>query len=185
MAVQRSPVGIVLTLSRDYFRMRKPLQRRIYELARKHCGRQVEWSVSVATLAKKTGSASPLRVFRAMLREMIRVNRLPDYILSEEAGRHPAHHPARRGPGTRRRPAPASRNAGPSPRPGADIHALQAEWRNWWRQRGGQGCAARKGPSWDGSERGPDGKSATCRQAMSDRRVIVANLLGLPGVLCL
>ena len=30
----------VLTLSRDYFRLRKPLERRIYELARKHCGRQ-------------------------------------------------------------------------------------------------------------------------------------------------
>ena len=29
----------VLTLSRDYFRLRKPLERRIYELARKHCGR--------------------------------------------------------------------------------------------------------------------------------------------------
>ena len=30
----------VLTLSRDYFRLRKPLERRVYELARKHCGRQ-------------------------------------------------------------------------------------------------------------------------------------------------
>ena len=28
----------VLTLHRDYFRLRKPLERRIYELARKHCG---------------------------------------------------------------------------------------------------------------------------------------------------
>jgi plasmid replication initiation protein len=30
----------VLTLNRDYFRLGKPLERRIYELARKHCGRQ-------------------------------------------------------------------------------------------------------------------------------------------------
>ena len=37
----------VLTLSRDYFRLRKPLERRIYELARKHCGRQNSWQVSV------------------------------------------------------------------------------------------------------------------------------------------
>lgn len=29
----------VLTLHSDYFRLRKPLDRRIYELARKHCGR--------------------------------------------------------------------------------------------------------------------------------------------------
>ncbi len=55
----------VLTLSRDYFRMRKPLERRIYELARKHCGRQFEWMVSIAVLAKKSGSTSPLRVFRS------------------------------------------------------------------------------------------------------------------------
>ena len=61
----------VLTLHRDYFRLRKPLERRIYELARKHCGRQPEWQISVAVLAKKTGSTSPVRVFRAMLRQMI------------------------------------------------------------------------------------------------------------------
>jgi plasmid replication initiation protein len=40
----------VLTLSRDYFRLRRPLERRLYELARKHCGRQPEWRVSVDTL---------------------------------------------------------------------------------------------------------------------------------------
>ena len=28
----------VLTLHRDYFRLRKPLERRVYEIARKHCG---------------------------------------------------------------------------------------------------------------------------------------------------
>ena len=30
----------VLTLHRDYFRLRKPLERRIYEIARNHCGSQ-------------------------------------------------------------------------------------------------------------------------------------------------
>jgi hypothetical protein len=30
----------VLTLSRDYFRLREPVDRRVYELARKHCGEQ-------------------------------------------------------------------------------------------------------------------------------------------------
>ena len=36
----------VLTLHRDYFRLRKPIERRVYELARKHCGQQDEWRVS-------------------------------------------------------------------------------------------------------------------------------------------
>ena len=35
----------VLTIHRDYFRLRKPLERRMYELARKHCGRKDEWRI--------------------------------------------------------------------------------------------------------------------------------------------
>ena len=30
----------VLTLHQDYFRLRKPIERRVYEIARKHCGKQ-------------------------------------------------------------------------------------------------------------------------------------------------
>ena len=44
----------VLTLSRDYFRLRKPLERRIYELARKHCGRQDSWQISGSSLRTAT-----------------------------------------------------------------------------------------------------------------------------------
>jgi len=40
----------VLTLHRDYFRLRKPLERRIYEIARKHCGQQDRWKVSLSLL---------------------------------------------------------------------------------------------------------------------------------------
>ena len=45
-----------LTLHRDYFRLRKPIQRRLYELARKHCGQQTKWSPYLKTLYKKSGS---------------------------------------------------------------------------------------------------------------------------------
>ena len=75
----------VLTLHRDYFRLRKPLERRIYELARKHCGSQEKWQVSVETLQKKTGASSHIRVFRAMLRDLVTHNHLPDYVV-EMAG---------------------------------------------------------------------------------------------------
>src|SRR3546814_4933210 len=67
----------VLTLHRDYFRLRKPLERRIYELARKHCGAQEKWSISVETLQKKTGASSHLRVFRSMLRDLVAHDHLP------------------------------------------------------------------------------------------------------------
>ena len=76
----------VLTLSREYFGLRKPLERRIYELSRKHCGMQAEWRIGLALLQRKCGSDAPLRVFRAALRRMIAEDGLPDYSLAEEPG---------------------------------------------------------------------------------------------------
>ncbi|MBP9804967.1 MAG: replication initiator protein A [Candidatus Accumulibacter sp.] len=75
----------VLTLSRDYFRLRKPLDRRIYELARKHCGKQSRWQVGLATLHEKTGSTSALREFRRAIRELVESNELPDYLVEFDA----------------------------------------------------------------------------------------------------
>src|SRR6187401_2352352 len=72
----------VLTLHRDYFGLRKPLERRVYEIARKHCGRQAEWKIGIETLLKKTGSTSPRRVFRKMIRDIAEEDGLPDYSLS-------------------------------------------------------------------------------------------------------
>lgn len=75
----------VLTLSRDYFRLRKPLDRRIYELARKHCGAQPKWRVSLKALHEKSGSASPLRNFREDVRRLAESNELPDYRVAFDA----------------------------------------------------------------------------------------------------
>lgn len=127
----------VLTLSRDYFRLRKPLERRIYELARKHCGRQAAWTVSVDTLLKKSGSASPRRVFRAMLREMIKAGHLPDYDMTEQPGdliRFTLQGQMIDGP-----PPVLSEAAYEAARalmPGVDVYGLEAEWRGVWARTG-------------------------------------------------
>lgn len=75
----------VLTLSRDYFQLRKPLERRIYEIARKHCGLQPEWRVSLSKLHLKCGSTSELRVFRQQVVRIVAANEahghLPDYAI--------------------------------------------------------------------------------------------------------
>lgn len=71
----------VLTLHRDYFRLRKPLERRMYELARKHCGQQEQWKCSVEILHKKSGSKSPLKHFRYLLKEAMKNDHLPDYMV--------------------------------------------------------------------------------------------------------
>jgi len=130
----------VLTLSRDYFRLRKPLERRIYELARKHCGRQDSWRISVTVLHKKSGSASPRRVFRAMLREMIAANPLPDYDLTEEPG--DILRVSLRAGVIETPPPPivtaAALDQARALMPGADVHALAAEWRGVWARTGAQ-----------------------------------------------
>lgn len=75
----------VLTLHRDYFRLRKPLERRVYEIARKHCGHQSEWRIGLPLLLKKTGSQSPEKRFRQMIKELAESNHLPDYFVEFDA----------------------------------------------------------------------------------------------------
>ncbi len=128
----------VLTLSRDYFRLRKPLERRVYELARKHCGRQPSWQISLATLHKKSGSAAPLRVFRAAIRRMIGDANLPDYTLREEPGDLIVFE--RQGqvlePGRAPVLPETAYDRARDLAPGWDVYALEAEWRNWWETSG-------------------------------------------------
>ena len=69
----------VLTLSRDYFRLRKALDRRVYELARKYCGNQSKWRVSMEVLHKKTGSTSSVKEFRRAMKSLVQSNDLPEY----------------------------------------------------------------------------------------------------------
>ncbi|WP_170576214.1 replication initiator protein A [Ruegeria atlantica] len=130
----------VLTLSRDYFRLRKPLERRIYELVRKHCGRQPGWTVSVETLLKKSGSASPRRVFRKMLRDMIEADHLPDYEMREEPGDLIRFTP-RSGLIEPDTPPPALKpetlEQARGLMPGVDVYGLEAEWRGVWARSGG------------------------------------------------
>ncbi len=126
----------VLTLSRDYFRLRKPLERRIYELARKHCGRQPAWRISVETLHKKSGSGSPRRVFRAMLREMIAADPLPGYRLAEEPGDILLVRPRARTVTGAPVLTPETLNAARAAAPGWDVHALEAEWKAYWDRSG-------------------------------------------------
>ena len=130
----------VLTLSRDYFRLRKPLERRIYELARKHCGRQASWQISVETLLKKSGSASPRRVFRKMVRDMIAAQPLPDYAMEELPGdliRFSQKHAVVSGAGGMAPSLkPETLDAARDLMPGADVYALEADWRAMWARSG-------------------------------------------------
>lgn len=71
----------VLTINRDYFRLAKPLERRIYEIARKHCGHSNSWKIGLENLREKTGSTSSLPKFRYFIKQIEQTNHLPDYVI--------------------------------------------------------------------------------------------------------
>jgi len=128
----------VLTLSRAYFRLRRPLERRLYELVRKHCGRQAEWKVSVETLLKKSGSSSPRRVFRAMLRDIIARGTLPDYDLELGADDILRVRPQRlvETDISVPRVSPEALERARVLMPGADVYMLEADWQLFWARSG-------------------------------------------------
>ena len=72
----------VLTINRNYFLLKKPMERRLYEIARKHCGNQRQWAILLIPLMEKTGSTSTLRLFRSRLKTIIEHDHLPDYSMS-------------------------------------------------------------------------------------------------------
>ena len=73
----------VLTLHKAYFQLRKPLERRLYELARKHCGRQDVWRIGLDKLQHKTGSTSPAKEFKRLVKVICKADEelahMPDY----------------------------------------------------------------------------------------------------------
>jgi len=69
----------MLSINKDYFLLRKPLERRLYEIERKHCGNQKEWAINLDTLFMKTGSSGTLKKFRFNLKSIIDDNDIPDY----------------------------------------------------------------------------------------------------------
>lgn len=75
----------VLTLDRDYFRLDGGLERRLYEIARKHCGHQSRWTVSMELLHKKSGSQAILWKFREMLKRVATSDALPGYRIDYDA----------------------------------------------------------------------------------------------------
>ena len=129
----------VLTLHRDYFRLRKPIERRVYEIARKMCGARPEFEIGLEKLLKRTGARTELKRFRHTLRDIAMHDHLPDYHVSYDEKRDMvvfrgrgtvvAVNPTRSvhiPPLAAETYAHARRAA-----PGWDVHMLEHQWRSW------------------------------------------------------
>ena len=69
----------VVSISPKYFFLRRPLERRLYEIARKHCGNKQKWQIGLDKLQLKTGSNAPIKKFRHNLREIMEKDETPFY----------------------------------------------------------------------------------------------------------
>lgn len=126
----------VLTLSPTYFQLRKPIERRLYELARKHCGKQSKWEIGLTKLKAKTGSQSTDKEFKRMLSKVITDNlaheHMPEYTF-ELVDQKLVVRPIRKENSGPTLPALKSDTYEEARyfASGWDIRVLEEEWREW------------------------------------------------------
>ena len=130
----------VVTISENYFRLRRPLERRIYEIARKHCGHNPKWSIGLDLLQKKTGSNAPLKRFRHNLRQIIEDDHTPFYrieLTDRDVVIFRPRKTVRKIEGAIALPSWAEERARIiAHEKGWDYHALEREWMAYARQEG-------------------------------------------------
>ena len=123
----------VVSISRDYFRLRRPLERRLYEIARKFCGNKSKWQIGLANLQDRTGSNAPLKRFRLNLREIIKADVTPFYsfeLTSDDlvVVRPRKAHPTALSPSIRIPDWADEKGREIARAKGWDYHALQSKW---------------------------------------------------------
>jgi plasmid replication initiation protein len=76
----------ILTVHPDYFLIEPGIGRYLYRLARRVAGRgRARWSFKL--IYERSGSTGTFKEFCRMLRKQIQINDLPEYTLTEEAGK--------------------------------------------------------------------------------------------------
>ena len=117
---------------------------RIYELARKHCGKQKQWQISIKNLHKKSGSSAALDKFKEILTKIVNHDHLPDYRIRIENGNvffYFKNYKEKPAIPVQDKPRPflkldtiekAKRVLGCA----FDMYAVESDWLQWWEQSG-------------------------------------------------
>ncbi len=134
----------VLSINHKYFRLRKPIERRIYEIARKHCGHQKQWHIGLENLHKKVGSTGNIRLFKQSINHIIEHDHLPDYSLRMESGNVIFNYKDYKEAPT----IPVQDKSRPFIKPDTiekakrvlgrqfDAYGVESDWLQWWEQSG-------------------------------------------------
>lgn len=134
----------VLTLDKRYFQLAKPLERRLYELARKHVGQQTSFKIGLDKLRMKCGSQSTLKEFRRLLQAIIDDDKthdhMPGYGIALDGDMVEMRAKGRRAtpmlPGLFVTLDPESYDQARLHAPGWDVYMLESEWRDWIAKKG-------------------------------------------------
>jgi len=126
----------VLTLDPVYFRLKKAIERRVYEIARKHCGKQNQWSIGLANLKRKCGSQAQDKGFRHDIKLLAEHDHLPQYAMQFDSERDmvtfinrdfvdviASYESIRLDPETYHDARTVA--------PGWDVYGLESEWKAW------------------------------------------------------
>lgn len=79
----------MLTLDKNYFLLDKSLERRFYELARKHCGDKAYWKIGIDILQEKSGSSQDKYSFKREVKRIIERDLLPEFHVALDANKKP------------------------------------------------------------------------------------------------
>ena len=137
----------VKTLHGDYFLLRRPIDKRLYEIVKRHIGSDNTWKISIDNLYHRTGSKSPLREFRRLIKASVESNHLPEFDLSYSHTNNNVLIFTRRTtkqikgmkPNLSTEAYEKARKAAPS----YDVYYLESEWLKFWEQNG---CKTLKKP---------------------------------------
>ncbi|NEQ47528.1 MAG: replication initiator protein A [Leptolyngbya sp. SIOISBB] len=140
----------VLTLDKRYFLITKGLDRRLYELARKHCGKQSSWSISLSNLKDKCGSNREIRRFKSEVVKLVEKNDLPEYTMELLFHKEPVRCQITFRPRKRSKPVTKDENPDASGTfllraetleqarlqcPDYDVHHIEQEWQAWAKKK--------------------------------------------------
>ena len=132
----------VKSIDPAYFDLAKPLERRLYEIGKKHIGSKQIFEISLDKLYKKTGTMSPMNKFKFNIKSIAKANQLPEMSLAYSEDRNvlifqwkeiralesPQHQDSASFPSL-----PKGAHAAVIKKfPNADTKRLEAAYREWW-----------------------------------------------------
>lgn len=130
----------VLTINPQYFRLRRPLERRIYEIARKHVGGQGRtFRIGLDKLQRKVGSNSPAKKFKYFLKQIAQDGHIPDYGIAFDGNIVSFTSKGAKVAGSQsclelelpNVPSPALLAKAKKAAPGMDVYALYSDWQEF------------------------------------------------------